>query len=70
MLSTADRSKESTDIHEKDPQGAPETGEGPLPEEESWTAVDPSMVENLSIGLLEICLPSLQKSKSSLDDLL
>lgn len=66
----ADRSKESTDIHENDPQGAPETGEGPLPEEESWTAVDPSVVEKLSIGLLEICLPSLQKSKSSLDDLL
>lgn len=66
----ADSSQESTDMQEKDPQGAPETGESPLPEEESWTAVDPSVVEKLSIGLLEICLPSLQKSKSSLDDLL
>lgn len=62
--------KESTDMQEKDPLGAPETGESRLHEEESWTDVDPTMVEKLSIGLLEICLPSLQKSKSSLDDLL
>lgn len=34
------------------------------------SCVDPSVAEKLSEGLLEICLPSLQKSKVSLDDLL
>ncbi|XP_056003203.1 biogenesis of lysosome-related organelles complex 1 subunit 6-like isoform X2 [Ostrea edulis] len=39
-------------------------------EEEEKSSIDPAVVEKLSLGLLEICLPSLQKSKSSLDDLL
>ncbi|XP_061180830.1 biogenesis of lysosome-related organelles complex 1 subunit 6-like [Saccostrea echinata] len=50
----------------------PEVNEnlGADPEEDGMTSVDPSVVEKLSLGLLEICLPPLQKSKSSLDDLM
>lgn len=50
----------------------PEVNEnsGMDPEDDGITSVDPAVVEKLSLGLLEICLPPLQKSKSSLDDLL
>ncbi|KAK3094500.1 hypothetical protein FSP39_002576 [Pinctada imbricata] len=39
-------------------------------ENEELPEIDPAILERLSFGLLEKCLPSLQKAKSVLDDVL